>query len=492
LWPVAILVGLGLATLAAMVSASATTPQASGLKRTLLSTANQYAAYPDIAAADTGGLVAAVWTEGPGGDDKHNGPLMLGWISNSSGGWVTSTVDPSTVFDAAVAVFGSTIHVVWTQPNNVVRHTTCSPPNYDCAPPSVIATAVNEAFQVDIAVESDGTPHVVWVEDDDLVYYSRQNIEKSWRVKEPLDGHSVEGSEGPAITHANGFIHLVWTEWKEPNSNSDVRYCRRGVDASDWTQCEDAVSIWDVGGHLGRNLSIAADLAGNVYAVWDIVSIDDGGTRRQYAIGYAHSGDHGATWHEPRSYPSGSRFGDETSAAESVTIFRSGEGEQWVEYVQFLRPHVSMVVSGTDAVPVIAWHAQVETGGGGEERSTEAALQVPHKVFWTYATRPGSYVIPTVGDGYLYWATKPFTLSTSLCGEVDMNVDSATARLALVGDLNEILANDNANSHLHAVYHEETGGEFWGVFYNNTDAVSCFGAYLPFMAMNASGGGGGE
>ncbi len=490
-WPVALLVGLGLAMAVSMAAASIAAPQANGLKRTLLSNPAKSAAYPDIDVG-TGGLVAAVWTEGSGGDDKHNGPLKLGWISTGRDRWATSAVDDQMVFDAAVAVSGATVHVVWSRPQNTVRYTTCQPPNYACATPEVIATGTAEALQVDIAVEDDGTPHVVWVQDDNKVYYQRKES-TGWTAKQAVGGSQSVDSEGPAVAYAAGFVHVAWTEWMHSDhKNSEVRYCRWGANESACDQGDvEVLSYWGVGGYLARNLSIAGDGAGNVYVAWDMLSQLDGGSQTQYAIGYAHSGDLGATWNPVHTYPRGTEFGDTIDDKQEVTIFRSGASEEWAEYIRFLRPHISVVVSGTATVPVLTWHARVQTGGG-EEGLAQAALQVsPHKVYWAYATQPGSYEIPLSGEGYMHWASQPITLSTSVCGDVDMSVDSAAARLAPVGDLNEILAGDSPGDYLHTVYQEETGGGLWHIIYNNNLEIPCNDVYFPLIMKNASGNGGG-
>lgn len=496
-WPVALLVGLGSAVAVSMAVASIAAPQAIGLKRTLLSNPAKSAAYPDIDVG-TDGLVAAVWTEGSGTEqDKHNGPLKLGWISNSRDEWATSTVDDQRVFDAAVAVSDATVHVVWSRPQNTLRYTICQPPNYACATPEVIATGSAEALQVGIAVEDDGTPHVVWVEDDNKVYYQRKDS-TGWIAKQVVGGSQSADSEGPAVALAGGLVHAVWTEWMDPvHDNSEVRYCRWGVNESACDQGDvEVLSYWAVGFYLARNLSIAGDGAGNVYVAWDVWIGDPGEptSKYKYAIGYAHSGDLGATWNPAHTFPRGSEFGKAIYDKEEVTIFNSGEPDSLIgfaEYVHYLRPYISVVVSGTVTVPVMAWHARV-VEGGDEERLTQAALQVsPHKVYWTYATQPGSYEIPLSGDGYMHWASQPITLSTSVCGDVNMSVDSATARLAPVGDLNEILAGDSPGDYLHTVYHEETGAGLWHIIYNNNLEVPCNDVYLPLIMSNASGDGGG-
>jgi hypothetical protein len=237
-------------------------------------------------------------------------------------------------------------------------------------------------------------------------------------------------------------------------------------------------------GYLARNPSIAADSEGNVYAVWDIISDDDGGSRRQYAIGYKHATGFGEDWRFAHTYPDGNPQGN---LASGTSVFRSGElGDLWVEYVHFLRPHVSLAMSGTTTVPVLTWHAQ-HSVTGGEEGMTQTLNRDRHKVFWTYAMRPGSYKNALQDEGYMYWASEYGPISTDLCGDLNTHLDSATGRLALVGDLNEILSGERPQDHLHAVYHEETGDGFWSAIYNNSRHPSCLGVRLPLLLRNKMG-----
>jgi hypothetical protein len=264
-----------------------------------------------------------------------------------------------------------------------------------------------------------------------------------------------------------------------------------GADSIACPLSSNPLSDWPDADYLARNLSIATDGVGNVYVVWDILSRADGGSKRLYAIGYRHSFNGGESWRRVNTYPSGSDLG----VGPGVEIFRSGEGDWGIEYIQYLRPQVSLAISGTLQVPVLAWHAQVPDEqiiepGSIQDGADQAAIKIPHKVYWTYATRPGSN---SAGD--IFWRatedTDFYALSTNPCGEVNMSVDSGTGRLAVVGDLKQILNGESPGNHLHVVYHEQTGGDFWGVLYNNygTTTISCQDVYMPLLFKNSSTGG---
>ncbi len=496
-WPVPVLAGVGLVVVVMMASASIAAPQDIEFYWRQLSAKNWFAAYPDM---DVGanGLVAAVWTEGPDDVNKHSGRLKLAWARNNSAEFVNSTVivegstsEGSRVLDAAVAVSGDTIHMVWSRETSnlnikAIRYASCTWPNCASFAPETIATG-DDALQVDITIDGSGRPHVVWVEkdanDDKKLHYARKDgTWSSERLAAPDDG------EGPAIVYANDFIHLVWTEWTDPlgaNTDAVIEYCRRHVTSgSQFCDVPLPLSTWDDQDYLARNLSIAADEDGHVYVVWD-VKLPDG----RYAIAYKHSKNNGFNWQPTHTYLDGSEFGTD------ATSFKSGEGQSFkVEYVHYLRPHVSLAVSGTAMVPVLAWHRWIETGGVIGPGLAQVAADNPYKVLWTYATRPGSIESTGAEDGTMFWATqgtRPFsmTLSTDRCGDVALRVSSSSARLAIVGDLQQAITGESPSAHVHTVYHEQTGGNLWGVFYNSTHFPNCSFVYLPFAAKNASSGG---
>ena len=490
-WPIPILAALGLVMVVVMASASTAAPQAVELRRAQLSTWSWFAAYPDIDVGSSG-LVAVVWTEGPDEDDKHNGPLKLAWVNNDSAGWTTVTVDGGQTFDAAVAVSGATVHVVWSRPKNAVRYTTCSPPSYGCAPSQLLAVAEEEALQVDIVVDEKGTYYVVWVEEDNQIHY------RYLAGPEGIVVRSGNDQEGPAIAYANGFVHFVWTEWlNTEHTDSVVKYRRWDTRSGAWTD-PFTLAQWTDEDYRARNLSITADGDGNVYVVWDMLSLDDKDkptgqwNKTAYAIGYAHSNDNGQNWRDVHTYPNGSDHGERDKGAE---VFKSTEDkDKGVEYSFFLRPYVSLAVSGTLTLPILSWHRQAPAGGVVEPGLAQALGDNPYQALWTYATRPGSN-----GDGIMFWAQEgpgrplSMTLSTDYFGRVDRTVDSATAHLAAVGDLSGILDPDSSRAgHLHAVYHEGTATGFWGVIYNNDKHPQRFDSYLPLTFKNAGGGGGGE
>ncbi|MCP4539882.1 MAG: hypothetical protein GY832_22310, partial [Chloroflexi bacterium] len=168
---VAAWVGLGLlAVMVVVVSASTTAPQQANPRyKRQLSGPAKFGAYPDLAAGE-GGLVVAVWTQGPGTHlARHFGPVKLGWISDSTAGWETITLDAGPANDVAVAVVGSTAYIAWVHHSDLpkdVYYVSCdlSQVSPSCASKEQVAEGgaggtVSQVSQVDLALDQNGTVH---------------------------------------------------------------------------------------------------------------------------------------------------------------------------------------------------------------------------------------------------------------------------------------------------------------------------------------------
>jgi hypothetical protein len=357
----------------------------------------------------------------------------------------------------------------------------------------------SKVSQVHAVLDQDGTLHVVWSEGDQRgLYYSSKSTGEGWTDKSLVDdgdGFTTEGtvSDFPAMAvnrvGDKDYVHLVWAEERADLDSTYhiAKYCQREAVGGSWDYCivlydEVANNIY----YTARNLSIAADGQGNVYVVWD--TLVDYDSRREYVIGYRHSPSNGLSWRDIVTYPQGSSIG-----GPPAEKFRSGEDASSPapttgEYTHFLRPRISLATSGTltTPVPVLVWHAQIVPRSSAPERAQSSDEPV-HKIFWTYASEPGSSSF-----GSLFWASDPITLSVNFCGELELNVNSATADLAIVGDLNNVIQGGQATGpdRLHAVFHEEIGKEVWGVYYTGYVTTSCLRVYLPLALQSHVGGGG--
>lgn len=494
---VPVIAGLGLVLVVLVASASTTAPQADVLRWRTLSDLTQSAAFPDLDVGSNG-LVVVAWTEGPGTPiDKYFGPVKLSWNDQTGAGWQELVVEEQDAVDVALDVTDSTVHLVWIRrgalpedPPADVWYRTCDlSASPSCSDKTHLGTggngSVSEVSRVDVAVDEGGTVHVVWAEGDGRgVYYVNKLAGDEWSPKMLVC--ESEKAEFPVVT-ANDFegldlLHVAWAEERVTAGEvvyTVVRYGRRdGPDS--WACVPVQTPLGGSEDHPARNLSLAADTTGNVYLVWDTLAYNDDGARRRYVVDYVHSGDNGTTWRPVRSYPQG----DDTGFGGMW--FESGEQDPLPDTLHFLRPHVSLALSGTQEVPVLAWHALVEKSGSGEPGWVQASVERPYKVFWDYATRPGSRA-----GGTMYWTGEYMTATTDLCGGVDLNAHSATGRVTIVGDLKDVgegSSDPEDDSYLHTVYHEETG-IMWSIIYNNNESVACFGLYLPVLMRNASGGG---
>jgi len=505
---VAVWVGLGsLIVMVVVVNASTTAPQqANPLYKRQLSGPAKFGAYPDLATGE-GGLVVAVWTQGPGTHlARHFGPVKLGWISDSAAAWDTMTVDVGPANAVAVAVAGSTAHIAWVHHSDLpkdVYYTSCdlSQASPACASKELVAEGgaggiVSQVSQVDLALDQSGTAHIIWAEGDNRgIYHSYKTVGQNWASKTFVDtSEGISDFPAIAVNHFDGedYAHVVWAQQLGDISPYHVAKYNRW-DGVQWMV--DPSQLAGEQDYPARNLSIAADDYGNVYVVWDLL-VDYDEYKREYVIGQAHSDDNGnrLSWpFLPRTYPGGDARG-----SSGAVIFKSGEEAtspepETGEYAHFLRPHISLAASGTLTVPVpvLAWHAQVLLDKGDEPELAQLVAQPAHKVFWTYATKPGS---DAFGD--LFWAsdgvittTDYITLSLNFCGDLEMNTNSATPHLAIAGDLNNVKDGGvtGGEDHLHAVYHEEIDDGIWGVFYSSNVTVNCLRVYLPLVLQNYGG-----
>ncbi|MCP4539939.1 MAG: hypothetical protein GY832_22595, partial [Chloroflexi bacterium] len=164
---------------------------------------------------------------------------------------------------------------------------------------------VSQVSQVDLALDQNGTVHMIWAEGDERgIYYSYKTVGQNWASK-----IFIETSEGIsdfptiAVNHFDGenYAHVVWAQQLGDTSPYHVaKYSR--WDGAQWMNDSFQLGGWP--DYPARNLSIAADDYGNVYVVWDLL-VDYSEYKREYVIGQRHSYDNGnfGSWRDARTYP---------------------------------------------------------------------------------------------------------------------------------------------------------------------------------------------
>jgi len=224
------------------------------LCRNLSSTAALVSAYPDMAMSPDGNWVVVVWTEEYTSDKGSMGHVYLRSASEVGGGWgnrieVFHGSSDACAEHAAVVVSGTTAHVAYivrkgeaetgcANPSQTeVRYRTCSLTSGQCSSEEEVDSVNMSEFRdalVDLALDVEGNPHVVWVRykvvagklrDGDILYNTP--TAGGWGGGE---GVTTSGdNRKPAIAWADDHVHVVW---EEENGNQ-ILYRRRA--GSGWS-----------------------------------------------------------------------------------------------------------------------------------------------------------------------------------------------------------------------------------------------------------------
>jgi len=371
------------------------------LRSNLSQTATFISAYPDLAVSPDGDRVVAAWTEGYKDGVGYKGHVYLRVASEAGAGWggkipVFSGGDSVCAYDVAVAVTGTTAHVAYVVFNNTcsdptqmqVRYRTCSLASGQCdGSEDVVASAdtlFNRITWVDLAVDASGNPHVVWARydeqghDGEILYSARAG--GTWGSLYTVGSNAGgKNNNAPAITWADGSVHVVWEEETlvgEEKTEHVLRYRRRR--ASGW---ESSVYITPLGSDTKRppsNPDVAAG-AGEVFVVWDWCSNEGPNSPcSTYHMVYRRSNSGGVYWgtHDNEIREVGTDYRrsyryDDLGDYDSVL-----EGQD--EYVRRLRPAIAL---NEDGWPAVVWHAK-RNGGGGEEGGGGGESYV---IYYSYA-----------------------------------------------------------------------------------------------------------
>lgn len=503
-WLIAITILLGVSQVRSLASPDANAPHSTSainwvhIRQNLSSAPNLVSAYPDL--AHDNGYVAVVWTQGYDSipNIKHYGGVYLRWVSEDVPGWQLIEVDTPgssehAAGEAVVGLHAGVAHVVWALgtinelgqfKQNQIWHArcTCALHISECVQDALplAESATDELLQIDVVVDGNGNPHVVWV-DDDKIYYSYINYslpEPSWSPRYLVSG---EGSRGdwPAITHSRDagnnidYAHIAWTEKLVETEIKDdnvyeIRYRQAMPYLSQWGSIVSKVARWDSTGdlelskgYLTRNVSIAA-FRNHVYIAWDFSERYE---NDKYMLGYTHSLDYGMSW--PLYWPYLGSYPCSTNASWKIQRFDSTDSVSEDEYIWYLRPNITVDDEGT---PCLAWHSE-------EQRSAGPGLASPtvnkaYEVFWSNAL--------VTASTWISWS-QPMTISWNLKSQAEAN--SGSPKIVVIGSASEYSGTAHLTDtyRLHMVYQEILDRYSWDVFYNSDEASLYHYHYLPIV-----------
>ena len=437
------------------------------IRSNLSQTAGLVSAPPDLAVNPEGDWVAVAWTEeyeaGAGYGKGWGHVYLRGAPEVGAGGWggkirVFTGTYHSCAFDASVAVTGTTAHVAYvtfvddcSNPEwVVVSHRTCSLADGRCDDLEQTVASVQRSqgkiTWVDLALDVDGNPHLVWSQyyslwDANKVYF-RASDGTGWGATEYVE--STYDGRKPAIAWADGYVHVVWEERTELGTR--IRYRRRAESEPD--------PGWDVAQSLSTQqtdyLPGDPDVAagtGEVFVVWDWCSGLEGGACARYNLVYRRSHDSGDTW--------GSSDQDETREVgtdyryylEELTHYRSTDNlAERDECLVDLQPSVALNRAGA---PAVVWHADVSSGDEDPE----------YAIYYTYAL--------TSTQDAVGWIT-PTVLSRG--GE---GLGSAAVGVGEPGS--------GGGQHLHVAYVQKPGTSAWEVLYDSNEEDRYRRTYMPLV-----------
>jgi len=458
--------GLAAVALAAVLAAVAMARPLAGfihIRTNLSQAATLVSAHPDLVVSPDGDRVVAVWTEGYNARAGFRGHVYLRAASETGGGWgskipVFSGDDSACAYAAAVAVTGDTAHVAYVvfedtcnDPNRVqVRYRTCSLTSGQCSSEQAVFTELTHitayvVTHVDIALDEDGDPHIVWAQyaDDGSVGDVWYNTRSAgvWGSEKWVD-ESNKVDRRPAIAWADGYAHVAWETEQVGGGEYYLRYRRRDDESGAWSSVVSIVGPQHK--YPPGNPDVAAG-AGRVFVVWDWCAYKD--LNNEYCLEYnlvygrsAVTGSMNFDWREVGTdAPTG---WDNYYSTDNVYALPDN-----AEYLLDLRPSIALNDAGW---PAVVWHANRSSGDVG----------IDYAVYYSYAL--------TGTEAKVYWIT-PTVLSQG----------QATVLGAAVVGVGE--PEPGGEQHLHVAYMQKLGENAWDVYYNSNEEDRYEKGYLPLV-----------
>jgi len=301
-------------------------------------TSGRSSAWPRIALGQDGEgndqYVAVVWSDGyssePGAG--HLGHVYLRWVDEEGGDWSSRIlVDKVGTADAnnwaaqpALAVAGTTAHVVWAQRDGgyyrlCYRRYDLVGGFIDQQPYCFVSTS-QDVSRPDVALDGSDPPqpHVVWqqgADEDQRAYYCYRTSSGGWQsgLSGNLlsEGDAVDGkNDHPSlVVNSDGTVVAVWSVniFDAPIAEERKDYIRsRRKEGASWHAVTQLFTEDDSYPNEFKGISANPVVASHVntdtiYAVWDKHLYDEGSAKKEFRLYAKESTDGGATWTPPGS-----------------------------------------------------------------------------------------------------------------------------------------------------------------------------------------------
>ncbi len=228
---------------------------------------------PKIAVSEDGMDVHVVWVDSRH-DDGSLPPRTELYYNRSTDGGVTwegevrLTDAPHGSSGPNIAVFGSTVHVVWGDNRDGIfdvyyRRSVNNGTTWEDE--VVLADSSNWDVGPDVAVW-DGHVHVVWEEDissdEDIILYRRStNNGETWDEPQTLTGSSVRAVR-PRLAVLEDELHLVWFDGRD--GGNEIYYKYSGNGGISWGE-DTQLTYTDNSDSLRPNIAVDNDI---IHVVW--------------------------------------------------------------------------------------------------------------------------------------------------------------------------------------------------------------------------------
>ncbi|KON27466.1 hypothetical protein AC481_04865 [miscellaneous Crenarchaeota group archaeon SMTZ-80] len=196
----------------------------------------------------------------------------------------TESTDWAAFPSVAVDING-TVHVVWMDETNYGGSDSIvdivykfKPNGGDWSTTEVVSTESNQlSYFPSLAVEIDGTVHIVWAEnssygdsgDDYDIFYKMKTIDGYWTTTELVSVESINDSLYPSVAVDNeGTIHVVWDEFDyEGNTDDTEIYYKMKPSGGNWKDYPTEV-VSSESTNLTAVPVIDVDDSGAVHVAW--------------------------------------------------------------------------------------------------------------------------------------------------------------------------------------------------------------------------------
>ncbi len=242
-------------------------------------------------AADSNGHLHVVWADKTPGNEE----IFYKKSTDQGSTWGPNqrlTSNSGTSLSPAIAVDGlDNIHVVWTDNtpgNDEICYKKSTNGGSIWAPSRRLTWTPGGSINPAIAIDTSGTLNVVWNDATPgnwEVYFKKSTNEGStWTPTQRLTFTSGLSYNEAIAVDPSGNLHVLWSS--DAPGNEEIYYKRSTDGGSSWTPSQRLT--WNSG--WSRGSVIAADVSGNIHAVWADV------TPGNWEIYYKKSMDGGSTW----------------------------------------------------------------------------------------------------------------------------------------------------------------------------------------------------